>query len=377
MRHAFHSILLISLFLISAPSFGASCPNDFFKEACTCNPPDNGYCISAGSKRFTYYKVAESLRKLVAPDAGFTLKTIEGGSVKNIMRMRWQNGVKFAIVQSDVLEFYKEEEENGNEIAGKIIKPLRVIMPLYNEEVHILARSNSGINTFSDLKNKRIALGKLGGGSAMTGKALYKYMFGSPLSKENSYYSPKDSDAAKDALQALAIDETVDAWIMVVGQGTKQFSEMAEGASSLIKLVKFDESNSTEQKILAGPYFTAKINEASYPWLKSDLPTITVKAFLITQKYEKQDTRRKIKNFTQAVCRNFPKLQAEGHPKWKEVELKKVDLPGGWQYSEDVLAGFKSSDCNITSEANPTTKNNSDSQVCSKKMEILNLCVPE
>jgi TRAP transporter TAXI family solute receptor len=235
---------------------------------------------------------------------------MEGGSVENIKRLRWQRGVKLAIVQSDVLEFYKAKAEAGSAIAEKMIKPLRVVMPLYNEEVHFLVRSNSNINSFSDLKGKKIALGKPGGGSAITGKGLYKYMFGQSLPKDKAYYTPEGKDTAEYALKALVIDKTVDAWIMVVGQGTKQFKGMKKNANELIKLVKFDDSKDAELKILSGPYFKGTINADSYPWLESDLSTITVKAFLITQKYTNRATQNNIKKFTQSLCKNFKKLQS-------------------------------------------------------------------
>lgn len=361
--------IISCLLLVVATSFilsnvYAECPNKYFTESCNCGSPVNGYCITAGGKKFTYYKIAENLNDIVAPDAGFILKILEGGSIINIKRMRWQNGVKFAIVQSDVLEFYKAEERKGNPIANRLIRPLRVILPLYNEEVHVFARANSKIETFRDLKGKRIALGSKDGGSAMTGRAIYRYMFGEDIGNK-AFYSGK-----KEALRALAVEKKVDAWIMVTGQPASMFAkDMKASAKKLIKLIRFDESNGQETRMLNGPYFKASIKADSYPWLDSDIPTITVKAFLISQVYKNSISKRNIRKFTESLCKNFNRLQSYGHAKWKEVKLQKVVLPGGWEYSDDALSAFSSSICGLSGGVSPPPHTS-----CSDDEAALGLC---
>lgn len=366
MMRYFYSVAC--LFILSLPSLAwASCPNKFFDESCSCAPPPNGYCISAGNKKFTYYKIAEDLKHFVAPDSGFNLKVMEGGSVQNLKRMRWQNGVKFSIIQSDVLEFYRAQQESGNPVAAKIIEPLRAIMPLYNEEIHILVKADSDINTYSDLKGKRMALGKLGGGTAVTIKSIYKYMFGVEMANSNIHFTPKDMDSVDDGLSALA-KNSVDAWVMVVGQGTERIANFLPEAAKHFKFVKFNITNPQEEKALQGPYLATSISTSSYPWLLEDTPTLTTKAILITQRYTTSASKRNIKRFTQALCTNFGKLQAEGNSKWQEVELGKAELPNGWEYSQDALDAFNSEACGFA-----TTK----ASDCSAEEAVLNLCISE
>jgi len=367
-QHFFTITLLYSIFNLA----WAACPNKFFDESCSCSPAQNGYCIAAGSNKFTYYKIAEDLNKFIAPDAGFSLKVLEGESVKNLKRMRWQHGVKFSIVQSDVLEFYKTEQKNGNPVAAEIVKPLRALMPLYNEEIHILVKAKSGIDSFSDLKDKKIAVGRLTSGAAVTMKSLYQRIFGTDLPNKNIHYTPENVDSIDDGLGSLAND-SVDAWVMVVGQGTERIASFLPEAAQHFKFVKLNINNAQEKRILDGSYFTTTIKQDSYPWLNEDVPTIATKAILISQRYTNPNTKRNIRRFTQSLCKNFAKLQAEGDPKWQEIKLERGKLPGDWQYSRDAIDAFESDICNLKQITAGQLKAAADG--CSAQEAILNLCV--
>jgi len=361
MRSVFIFIVLINSMFSGLLQAAPGCPQ-LGDMACNCPNFPNGYCITTGNKKFTYYKIGRDLVNLVAPYAGISLQVVEGGSVDNIKKMRWQNGIKFAIVQSDVLEYYRDLERAGDPYAETLLRPLRVLLPLYNEEVHLLTRADSNINNFRDIRNKRIAFGKEGGGSAMTGLSIYRYMFGEPVMRQNMFFSGAD-----DALKAL-VDGDVDAWIMVVGQGTERFRNMPPTVKKLIKLVEFDDQDRTEANMLNGPYYKAVIRDDSYPWIDHDIPTVAVKAFLITQKYTRQNTRDKIKRFTQALCRNFTRLQRRGVAKWKDVELTyNRKLPGGWIYSRDVMNAYRTSDCRKMSNWPGEHQRSSDNSVQSMR----------
>ena len=67
------------------------------------------------------------------------------GSAENVQRLRYEPGVKFALVQSDVYQAFLDQAAGGNAEAGAIIRPLRVIMPLYNEEIYFIARADCAV----------------------------------------------------------------------------------------------------------------------------------------------------------------------------------------------------------------------------------------
>jgi TRAP-type uncharacterized transport system substrate-binding protein len=88
--------------------------------------------IVTASTRGTYIQIGRDIASIVAPSANIDLDVLpSAGSAENVRRLRYEPGVKFAIVQSDVYQAFLDQAAGGNAEANKIIRPLRVIMPLY------------------------------------------------------------------------------------------------------------------------------------------------------------------------------------------------------------------------------------------------------
>src|SRR5580698_1686170 len=91
--------------------------------------PAAHYKIVTGPERGTYIQIGNDLSKYVAPPAGFDLEVMASkGSAENVQRMRFEPGVKLALVQSDVYQAYLDMAKEHNPDADKIILPLRLIM---------------------------------------------------------------------------------------------------------------------------------------------------------------------------------------------------------------------------------------------------------
>jgi len=102
------------------------------------------YKIVTASKTGTYIEIGRDLAKWVAEPVGIELEVLESkGSAENVQRMRFEPGVKLALVQSDVYQAFLDEAKAGNAEAGNIIRPLRLIMPLYDEEIYFVVRADS------------------------------------------------------------------------------------------------------------------------------------------------------------------------------------------------------------------------------------------
>ncbi len=137
------------------------------------------YKIVTASKTGTYIQIGNDIAKYIADPAGIDLEVLESkGSAENISRMRFEPGVKLALVQSDVYQAFLDEAKAGNADAGNIIRPLRLIMPLYDEEIYFVARADSPMNSINEIKNKKISVGPLGSGTALTSRTIYNLMFG-------------------------------------------------------------------------------------------------------------------------------------------------------------------------------------------------------
>src|SRR3982751_1523091 len=90
------------------------------------------YKIVTADQRGTYFAIGQDLAKMVAPEANIDLEVMPtSGSAENIKLLRYEPGIKLAIVQADVYQAFVDSARSGNPDAQKMIQPLRVILPLY------------------------------------------------------------------------------------------------------------------------------------------------------------------------------------------------------------------------------------------------------
>src|SRR5437667_2465302 len=119
--------------------------------------------IVTASTRGTYIQIGRDIASFVAPEADIDLDVLpSAGSAENVRRLRYEPGVKFAIVQSDVYQAFLDMAGAGDAEAGNLIRPLRVIMPLYNEEIYFVVRADSDLNYIHEIRGARINAGELG-----------------------------------------------------------------------------------------------------------------------------------------------------------------------------------------------------------------------
>ena len=176
-------------------------------------------------------------------------------------------------------------------------------------------------------------------------------------------------------MSRLVTDKSVDVVIIVAGQPAKVLSDMQPEAKALIKLLKFDPKQAASQEALK-VYFPATVRTSSYPnLLAEDVPSLAVKAFLVTYNYDQAHTQRYLADFAHSLCTNFSKLQAEGHPKWKEVKLEMPEVGSGWTYYpytsrqiQSCLAGAAPAPAPPAAAA-PATR-----RVCNQQEKILGIC---
>jgi uncharacterized protein len=329
------------------------------------------YKIVTGPERGTYIQIGADLAKWVADPINMSLDVLASkGSAENVQRMRYEPGVKFALVQSDVYQAYLDMASAGNAEAGKIIQPLRLIMPLYNEEIYFVVRSDSPLNYIHEIKDKNISVGLIGSGTAQSATTLYKLMFNQPIPEENAqHYSNED------ALAKLIVRK-LDVAIIVAGQPAKLFQDLNTDLLGQIKLLKLDPSV-PETARAEQTYFPATIRTTSYPnWIKEDSPTLTVKAFLVTYDYNLRGTVGVMSEFADSLCTHFDDLQANGHPKWKQVKLELPALSRGWRYYPPTEKRLRACIARIAANgggATPVTQR-APKRSCTDAEKVLMLC---
>lgn len=322
--------------------------------------------VVTADPRGTYYAIGNDLAKLVAPGADIDLEVVPtDGSAANIKLLRFEPGVKFAIVQADVYQAFVDRGAAAQQAeAARIIRPLRVILPLYNTEIHYIVRADSEMNYLHDIKNAKINGGLLGSGAAFITATLYRMMFGAAMPEAQASYL---SNA--EALGKLVTDKSIDVAVVAAGQPAPLVTGMKPEAQKLIKFLKFD-PNHPSSKAALKVYAPATIRATSYPQLlKEDFTTISVGAFLVTYDYNLQSTVDYMTKFARSLCTNFPVLQEKGHPKWKEVALSLPELNTGWTYYPPTAREIRN-----CVAGKPRAPAGAANRQCSQEERILGLC---
>ena len=326
------------------------------------------YKIATASEKGTYFAIGADLAKFVAPTADISLEVLPtSGSAANVKQLRFEPGVKFAVVQADVYQAFLDRSAGGNSEAATIIKPLRVILPLYNTEIHYIVRADSEMNYLHDIKSAKINGGLVGSGAALITHTLYRMMFNGPIPETNASFLSNE-----EALVKLISDKSVDVVVVAAGQPAPLIANMKPEAQKFIKLLKFDPNHPTSKQPLT-VYSSATVTTTSYPnLLTENFTTIAVGAFLVTYDYNLKGTVDHMAQFARSLCKNFSTLQAQGHPKWREVSLALPTLAPGWTYypvtSRELRAcSGRSSDTAARSLKKPPSK-------CTAEERILGLC---
>jgi hypothetical protein len=320
--------------------------------------------IVTASERGTYIQIGRNIAEFVAPQADIALQVLpSAGSAENVRRLRYESGVKFALVQSDVYQAFLDQAAGGNVDATDMIRPLRVIMPLYNEEIYFIVRADSELSNIHEIRDAKINAGELGSGSALTATTLYRLMYNAPIPQGNTSFLTNE-----DALVKLITDKSVDVVVVIAGQPAKLLVDMKPEARKLIKLLKFDPSQPSSQAALK-TYVAATIRASNYPnLLTEDVPGLAVKAFLVTYDFSVKATEDSLRRFARSLCQNFSTLQEKGHPKWREVELSPPDLGRGWIYYPPTANELRS-----CAAARLKAKSARD-KGCLQQEQILGLC---
>src|SRR5680860_1568757 len=129
--------------------------------------------IVTGSPAGTYSQIGSDLADL-SRECGTTLNLVESaGSMENLVAVKKRTNTQFAIVQGDVLEYVRAYATQDAELQRSLIG-VRIMYPLYNEEVQVLANRN--ISRLADLAGKKIAIGNIDSGTHLTATLILDIM---------------------------------------------------------------------------------------------------------------------------------------------------------------------------------------------------------
>jgi TRAP transporter TAXI family solute receptor len=281
--------------------------------------------IMTGSPGGTDIRVGQDIARL-ARRFGVALEVVPSqGALENVEAMRRRPDVQLGIVQSDVLDFVASSPEDPD--LRRMREELRIVFPLYPEEVHVLAQP--GIATFADLQGRRVAVGEPGSGTLLTATLLLATAGVKPAEELRL--------GGGEALAALR-GGRADAMVDVAGQPVALFRD-AVAVEDALHLVPVD------LPALRSLYPAVAIPaDTYYPWQPKGVPTVAPRAVLVTRDWTKLDGQegacRLVGKVARVIADNLDHLRRDGHPKWSEVSLD-ARVPG-WERSscvEQALSG--------------------------------------
>jgi len=276
----------------------------------------NTIAIVSGNPNATYMSIAYDMSAVLDDGDEFRVLPVIGkGGGQNIKDVRFLKGIDLGITQSNLLGTYKRSNEIGA-IDDKIV----YIAKLFNEEMHLIVRADSGINAIADLAGKKVNFSDIGSGTQLSTRDIFEKL-GVAAQEVNM--------GQADAFEALKRSE-IAATILIAGKPAGSMGKLKAADGFRILPVAY-------AKPLQTDYLPATLASQDYPGLIAPgekVETVAVGAVLIAFNWPKgTDRYRRIQRF---VDNFFPKLaefqKAPRHPKWREANLAAV-LPG-WKRFE-------------------------------------------
>ncbi|SFM67079.1 TAXI family TRAP transporter solute-binding subunit [Shimia aestuarii] len=194
-----------------------------------------------------------------------------GGSVYNINTIR-EGELEFGVAQSD-WQYHAYNGTSKFADAGKFEK-LRAVFSVHPEPFTVVARADSGIKTFDDLKGKRVNIGNPGSGQRGTMEVLL----------EAKGWTTGDFALAtelKAAEQSAALcDNQIDAMVYTVGHPSGSIQEATTACDSVLVTV---DGAAVEQLIADNSFYrSATIPGGMYRGSDADTMTFGVGATFVT-----------------------------------------------------------------------------------------------
>jgi hypothetical protein len=270
--------------------------------------------IGTGGVTGVYYPAGGAICRLV--NAGRKEHGIRcsvestGGSVYNVNTIR-QGELDFGVVQSDVQ--YNALNGEGEEFKDQgPFEGLRAVFTLHPEPFTVVARADSGIETFDDLKGKRVNIGNPGSGQRATMEVLME-----AKSWTMDDFALASELKSAEQSQALA-DNKVDAIVFTVGHPNGSIQEATTTTDARLVPVSGAEVDALVEE---NPYYSkATIPGGMYRGNDEDVETFGVRATFVSSAEVPEEV---VYAVTKAVFENFEDFK-KLHPAFATLEKEEM-----------------------------------------------------
>ena len=129
----------------------------------------NTVYVISGNLNGTYLTIAYDLSAVLDDGDNLRVLPIIGkGGGQNIRDVRFLKGVDIGITQSNLLSVFRRTNEIG-QIDDKIV----YIARLFNEELHLVVRADSGITSIEQLAGKKVNFSDVGSGTQLSSRDIF------------------------------------------------------------------------------------------------------------------------------------------------------------------------------------------------------------
>lgn len=272
--------------------------------------------IGTGGQTGVYYVVGQSICKLVnrgQADHGIKCTAPStGGSVANINAIK-EGSMDMGVAQSD-WQYYAY---NGSpEYEGGEFSDLRAVFSVHGEPFTVVARNDSNIESFEDLKGKRVNIGNPGSGQRGTMEVIM-----GALGWEMGDFSL--ASELKSAEQSAALgDNKVDAIVFTVGHPNGSIQEATTTTEAHLVSVTGPEIDKLVEE--NSYYAKATVPGGMYKGTDEDAETFGVKATFVSSASVDEEV---IYQVVKAVFDNFDRFKGL-HPAFANLTQEEMIADG-------------------------------------------------
>lgn len=285
-------------------------------------PPAPAIGLVSGTLGGTYHAIGQDLVTLARREGVPLFNRSSNGGLDSLAQLAdRQVNAALGFAQSDLLAWLRASDQpEPRRMAGE----LRLIAPLFNEEIHVLARRD--ITRLEQLAGRRVLTAVSSHGSRHTAENLLRARGVQPGAIDSHLTFAQ-------AACAVATGQA-DALVAVAGRpmmplrALDALAPLPGNPLAHVHLVNISAHPDDEG------YTAARLEPSDYPWMEQPVETLAVRALLVAMDFSGGGSPYRRMRCTQlarigtALRGGLPALQAPPfHSKWREVEWQRP-MPG-------------------------------------------------
>ena len=254
--------------------------------------------IATGGTGGVYYPLGGGMANMLSKHVPGITATAEvtGGSVDNLKLI---NTGKPYIAMS-MADAAWDAAQGQDKFKGTKV-PVRTLMIMYPNRMHVVSVEGTGINNMKDLKGKRVSTGSPG---SATEVMAFRVIEAAGLDKDKDM--TRERLGAAESVNEIK-DKKIDAFFWVGGLPTAAVTDLAATPGVKLKLVDHAELVPAMNKKYGNLYFQDTIPRTTYPGMTADNRMASVANVLVAHEKMSDQTAY---NIVKAVFEHKPELVA-------------------------------------------------------------------